>query len=319
MRGDKILLFWSKYDQAQDRNLFDWRSREISLNPSHSLSLQTHIKFDHDIHLYTYQPIPHGLPEQVTVHDASEIYPAGHAWAALNRGHSIAHISDLIRLRAAVAEGGLVIDMDSLIVNELPDLDGFFATIPAKATGGVAPKWGGAHPPFLVHDGSWDGKALSNFPTKVSPSMFQPITNLSNQIAVTLAQPPKRSSKAWNFVMWGLKDISREQPEVKIFPPIKAGPIPGWLGPGKCYTVESPTRLTGTNTIFGYRLPSMQEILHESYIVQHYFESAFQGVTQALNPATFWYEIPQDSLIGVIAQQTVGDRWRTILPALARK
>ena len=319
MRGDKVVLFWSKYDQMLDIGLHSWRNREISVNPSHSLSLQTHIKFGHDIHLYTYQPIPSGLPKEVIVHDADGIYPAESAWQALQQGHSIAHISDLVRLRAAVIEGGLVIDMDNLIINELPDLDGFFCTIPAKATGGVAPKWGTAHPPFLVHDGSWDGKALSNFPTKVSSPMFQGITNLSDQIAGTLSQPPKRDSKAWNFVMWGLKDISRELPQVKILPPLKVGPIPGWLAPGKCYTIESPTRLTGTNTIFGYRLPSLDEILTESYMVHHWFESSAQGVTQSLNPATFWFDIPQDSLIGVIAQRTVGDRWRTILPNLTRQ
>ena len=319
MRGDKVVLFWSKYDQVLDVGLHSWRNREISVNPSHILSLQSHIKFGHDIHLYTYQPIPHGLPEQVTVHDADEIFPARHAWSALNRGHSIAHISDLVRFRGAVLDGGIVLDMDAIVINELPDLAKYFCTMPAKATGGVAPQWGTAHPPFTIHDDSWDGKALSAFPVKVDQETAEDILTLATVIENSLARPPKKDSKAWNYVLWTIKELSRNHPDAKIFPPIKTCPVPSWMGAGKCYTTESPTRLDGTNTVFGYTLPSTDEILAESYIVQHFFESAFQGVAQETNPATFWFDIPQDSLIGLIAQRTVGDRWRTILPNLTRQ
>jgi hypothetical protein len=318
MRGDTIHLFWSKYDSALDTSFETWFTREISLNPSHSLSLQAHIKQGHNIQLYTYQPIPQGLPDQVTVHDADLIYPANLAWAALCRGHSIAHISDLVRLRAASQQTGVVLDMDAIVINELPNVDGFFCTMPAKAEGGVAPKWGTAHPPFTVHDGTWDGKALSAFPIKVNKAMAPHISGLATWIETTLANLPKNNSKAWNYVLWTIKEMSREFPNCKIYPPIKGCPVPSWMPPGKCYSIESPTRLDGLNKIFGYQLPAINEILTESFIVQHFFESAFQKTHQSLTPATFWYEIPANSLIGIIAQQIVGDRWRTILPTLAR-
>lgn len=319
MRGDKIVLFWSKYDLEKDTDLDLWHSREIHLNPSHSLSLQAHINFGHEVSLYSYQRITQGIPEQVTVLDAGELFPAEYAWSALNQGHSIAHISDLVRFRATALDGGLVLDMDAIVINELPNEPKYFCTMPAKATGGVAPQWGTAHPPFTVHDNSWDGKALSAFPVKVDQETAPDILALASDIEQSLSRPPKKDSKAWNYVLWTIKELSRKYPDAKIFPPIKTCPVPSWMGPGKCYSVEQPTRLNGTNTVFGYRLPAIDEILKESFIVQHFFESAFQGVNQDSNPATFWYEIPRDSLLGILAQRTVGDRWRTILPELNKQ
>lgn len=317
MKGDNIHLFWTKPAQ-KDTTLANWRQRPITLNPSHILSLQSHAKFGHNVNLYTYQTIANELPNNVTVIDADQYFPELDAWASLGRGHSIAHISDLVRLRAANKHGGLVIDMDSIIVNELPDVDGFFCTIPAKVTGGVAPKWGKANPPFVVHDGTWDGKALSNFPVKINKDMKTPIDQLAQRIEQTLKVLPSTSTKAWNYVMWALKDISRTLPNAPVFPPIKAGPVPAWLGPGQCYSIESPTRLTGTQYAFGYRLPSIQEIFDQSYIVQHFFESAFQSRDQQQTPATFWYDMPPNSLIGLLAKQTVGPKWKTLLPKLGQ-
>lgn len=319
MRGDKVFVFWSKYNPEVDIDFETWRNRPIKLNPSHALSLQSHAKFGHEVHLYTYQPLDNELPVGVTKYDANIIFTAELAYEALARGHSIAHVSDLVRLRSASETGGLVLDMDGIVINELPDVPGFFCTMPAKATGGVAPKWGKATPPFTVHDGSWDGKALSAFPVKVSDATKQQIHQLSVRIEQTLAQPPKTDTKAWNFVMWALKDMSREHPDHKVFPPIKTCPVPSWLGAGKCYSTESPTRLNGVEQVFGYTLPTIEQIFEESYIVQHFFESAWQNYDQNQTAASFWYDIPADSLLGLIAQQTVGDKWRTMLPLLIRK
>lgn len=318
MRDDKVFLFWTKHDPAIDTDIEAWQDRKIQLNPSHILSLQAHYKFGHEVHLYSYQPIDSYLPPNVTVADARELYPINLAWEALTRGHSVAHISDLVRLRAASTQYGLVLDMDAIVINELPDIDGFFCTMPAKATGGVAPQWGTAHPPFTVHDGSWDGKALSAFPVKVNQDMSPHILDLADRIQDTLAKPPKQDSKAWNYVLWTIKETSRLFPDCKIFPPIKTCPVPSWMPAGKCYSIESPTRLDGTSTVFGYQLPTIDQILTDSYIIQHFFESAFQKTHQHLTPASFWYEIPQDSLIGIVARQTVGDNWRTLLGVLAR-
>lgn len=318
MSSNRVFLFWTKYDSTVDTDLQGWINRPIWLNPSHVLSLQAHLKFGHEVHLYTYQPLSHGIPENVTVHNATQFYPAEDAFSALSRGHSVAHISDIVRLRSAATHLGLVADMDAIVINQLPDLDEFYCTMPAKATGGVAPKWGKAHPAFTIHDQSWDGKALSAFPVKVSERMSRHIFQLSDKIHNTLSAPPKTDTKAWNYILWTLKEMSRMYSDTKIFPPLATCPVPSWLGPGKCYSTESPTRLDGTHTIFGYQLPSIPEIMTNSYIVQHFFESAWQNYSQDQTAVSFWYDIPHDSLLGTIAKQTVGDTWRTLLPSLSR-
>jgi len=313
MIGDRIILFWSKFNKDIDTDFWKWKEREISLSPSHFLSLESHLKFGHDVHLYTYQKIRDELPGNVKVHDATKMYSVAFAWSALLRGHSIAHISDLVRLYASTLEGGLVLDMDAIIINELPDLDGFFCTMPAKATGGVAPQWGKSHPPFTIHDNSWDGKALSAFPVKVNKEMAPQIRKLAAKIWTTLGNSPKKDSKAWNYVLWTLKEMSREFKNSKVFQPIKTCPLPAWLSAGNCYSMESPTRLDGTNQMYGYTLPSIEQILNESFMVQHFFESTFQGAEQKQNKKMFWENVPDDCLIGKVARKTLGDNWKKCL------
>lgn len=313
-----VFLFWSKYDADLDYTYHLWRSRSVSCNPSHTLSLESHAKFEHTVFLLTYQPIETCLPENVTVLDAGNFFSGEQAFLALQRGHSIAHVSDLVRLRAAILADGLVIDMDTIIVNKLPDLDGFFCTVPARLTSHYAPKWQDSLPPMTVHDNTWDGKAFCNFPVKINEEMVSPISALADTIQKTLLDPPRKGTKAWNFIMWTLREISRQLVSVKVFPPIQTGPIPAWLGPGKCYSLESPTRLTGETVLFGYRLPSIQEILNETFFVQHWFESTHKRLAKQTTPAFFWYNIPVDSLIGVLAQQTVGPQWKNILPRLSQ-
>ena len=187
MIGDNIILFWSKFDKETDTSCDKWLNKEITISPLHYLALHSHIEFKHNVYLYTYQKIKSKLPENIIVKDAKEIYSPTFAFSALSRGHSIAHISDLVRLSVSTQIGGLVLDMDGVVVNPLPDLDAFFCTMPAKMTGGFAPKWGKSHPPFTIHDNSWDGKALSAFPIKVNKKISPAIKNLYQKIWSTLS------------------------------------------------------------------------------------------------------------------------------------
>ena len=176
--NDNIILFWSKFDKDTDVSCEKWLAKEITISPFHLLSLYSHIKHKHNVYLFTYQKIKSKIPNGITIKDANDIYRSDYAFSALSKGHSIAHISDLVRLRVATAITGIVIDMDAVVINTLPDLDGFFSTMPAKATGGFAPHWGKSHPPFTIHDNSWDGKALSAFPLKVHKKIIPYITEL---------------------------------------------------------------------------------------------------------------------------------------------
>ena len=312
MINDNIILFWSKFDKDTDVSCEKWLAKEITISPFHLLSLYSHIKHKHNVYLFTYQKIKSKIPNGITIKDANDIYRSDYAFSALSKGHSIAHISDLVRLRVATAITGIVIDMDAVVINTLPDLDGFFSTMPAKATGGFAPHWGKSHPPFTIHDNSWDGKALSAFPLKVHKKMLPYITELYCKILGTLSKPPKKSTKAWNYVMWTLKEIARIEKDSKVFKPISCCPIPAWLSSGRCYSLESPSRLNGTTELFGYKLPSIDQILNESYIVQHFFESAFKQSKSV--DKNFWLNVPNDCLVTKEAEKIFGNsNWREVL------
>jgi len=301
------ILFWSTFNPESDITFEKWRNRDVELSPFHELTLRTHaLKADYTT-LYTYQQ---GLQGKITVNDAADIFPAEQAYSALLNGHSIAHISDTVRLQAAADNGGIVIDMDAVILKSLPQYDGFFSSMPAKATGGFAPKWGTSHPPLFIHDGSWDGKALAAFPIKISEDMKPAIKSLSNKIRQTLLRPPGQDSKAWNYVIWALKDIMRWS-KSPVLPPIACCPFSSWLRAGKCYSLESPTRLDGKTELFGYTLPSIQEVMEQSYIVQHFFESAFQKASPV--PKNFWQSVADDCLIAREAQEVLGANWRCII------
>ena len=201
--------------------------------------------------------------------------------------------------------------MDAVIHKELPNNDGWFASMPAKLTGGFAPKWGKAHPPLYIQDKSWNGKALAAFPIKVNKNISKHIESLSHKIMKTLMQDPKTDSKAWNYVIWTIKKLMIHSEESRVYKPLYFCPLPAWLGKGKCYSLESPTRLNGKTELFGYTLPPTEEILNESYIVQHFFESAFNKSSGVDN--NFWENLKSDCLLAKEAEKILGQEWRSIL------
>ena len=305
-------LFWSRYDPNLDKTHNDWRNREIKLSPLHLLSLASHQQYDGVVNLWTFQEIQTKIPKRIRIKNAGEVFCSKEAFKALRRGHSLAHISDAIRLDQAKEDNGVMLDMDAVLLKELPDKVGWLGSHPAKATGGFAPRWGKSHPPIPVHDKSWDGKALTAFPVKVSPSMANEIEKLVKKIKYTLTQPPAQDSKAWNYVMWTMKKVIYLAKDSHVFPPIGFCPVPAWLPAGKCYSLENPTRLTGKTELFGYRLPSISEILSESYVMQHFFESTFKKCDPLTD--TFWTDRVSDkSLLGQEANKILGSDWKNIL------
>lgn len=303
-----VVLFWS--DPDVEGSYEEWRQRPLRFSEFHKLTFASHRKYGTNPILYTYQFVEEA-PRGVEVRDANKYLPAKLAWGALRRGHSIAHISDAVRLYAAADCEGIVMDMDAVVIKPLPDDEVFFCSMPAKATGGMAPKWGKSHPPLTVHDASWDGKALSAFPCKVNGFCYIPMYKLAEHIITMLTQSVERTSKGWNFVMWELKRILASNKSYKAFPPIATCPLPAWLGAGKCYSLESPTRLDGTNELFGYPLPSIEDIEQNTFVIQHFFESAFQDAP--LKTSAFWHNVPDGSLVAKEAEWILGENWRNQL------
>lgn len=307
----KHILFWSEY--SHDMNFEMFSNKKIRLSEFHKLALKSHEKLKNDVVLFTYQKIMNKLPTNITIRDADKIFPKKQAFRALKDGHTIAHISDAVRLYYASEVNGIVLDMDAVVLRKLPcdENVGYFGSMPAKRIGGVAPQWGIRHPPLKIHDNSWDGKELAAFPVKVSKSMRNDIQNLSKTIMQTLLNKPKNNSKSWNYVIWTLKDIMKKDRSYKVYPPIAFCPVPAWLGCGKCYSIQSPSKFNGKTLLYGYPLPNFRRILEESYIVQHFHESIFTHSNLVKND--FWLNLPNDCLVAKEAEYILGSNWRVQL------
>ena len=311
---NKILyiLFWSSYDNTLDRSYDKWVNRKIDISPFHLLTLASHIKYKNNTVLYSYQKFnKNQIPKGIKIKNANDIFPSKQAFISLSNGHSIAHISDAVRLKVASETQGVVIDMDAIILRELPKDSGWFASMPSKLTGGFAPKWGKAHPPLYIDDNSWDGKSLAAFPIKVSKNISREIASLSHKIMRTLMEEPKTDSKSWNYVIWTIKKIMSIDKSSKVYQSIYFCPLPAWLPKGKCYSLEAPTRLNGETQLFGNTLPKIADIFEKSFVVQHFFESAFNK--SSCVDIYFWENLKDGCLLAKEAEHIFGKDWRGLL------
>ena len=313
----KYILFWSA-PPKEGVTVEEWRSQDLKLSEFHSLALASHVKLGNDTVIYTYHNLETSkVPEGIQLKDANEFYPIEDAFYALSIGHSIAHVSDIVRISASIKYSGVVLDMDVVMLRKVPQVETFYSSMPAKRTGGVAPQWGKAHPPIKIHDGSWDGKALAAFPLKIGEPTKASFQLLVDKIKNSLAVTPKKSSKAWNYVIWTVKDIIREDTKGKVYKPFYNVPVASWMGAGKCYSIEKKSRLDGVTKVFGHLMPSKESILKGSNMVSHFFESAFSK-SEGVGPG-FWGELPETSLLAEEAQQVMGDDWRNELKNYPKK
>jgi len=306
----KYILFWSTYDKEKDRSIKNWKTKDIELSPFHKLTLASYIKHGLDVNLYTYQNINSpNIPKGINLFDADELLPRIEAFNALEQDHSIAIVSDCVRINAACKLNGIIIDMDAIILKPFPEIGSFYSSMPAKRTGGFAPKWGSAHPPMKVWDNSWDGKALTAFPVKVGNSNRDNMEKLARHIRIMLNNPPKKSD--WTSILWTIKKFINHDNEAEVYSPIYNCPVPSWLHKGKCYSLESPSRLDGKTQLFGHTLPSHEEIFNNTYVVQHFFESAFSESKTV--DEDFWATVPEDCFLAKEANHILGDNWKMIL------
>ena len=302
-----IILFWSS--QLCDNETYDsWKNKTIDLSLFHELTLHSQVKFNKNVFLLTYQKLSDKIkiPDTVQIIDASEYYPPERAYESMKRGHSIAHISDLVRFRYANITDGVILDMDAVAIKELPNIHAFISTHLTKLTGGLVIKFGEKHPPFKT-DGSWDGKALSVFPFKVHSSISSQINELCTKIEESLDNTPKTGTKAWNYIMWKMKDIANSNDIFTIMKPIHCCPVPAWKSVGNCYSLDYPTKFDGESKLFGNQLPSLDEIFRDGYIVQHFFESAFKNSNGI--ESDFWKSVKDNSLLHREIIHVFGSEW----------
>ncbi len=291
-----IVLYWSNIPSRNGfYNYQDWQTSELQFSPFHDLVFKSHQRSGNVVELWTHQQVTDFPFDNVTIKDASEFIAPQNVFDSLARGHSIAFVADAVRLKRASQINGIVLDMDYVCIRPFPEYNSWFSTMPSKKTGGFAPKWGKNKPPMIVHDGSWDGKELACFPIKVDDTTKYQINKLSDMIIDKLHHPPVGTSNEWNSILWTVKAIANSDTTAKILEPIYNCPLPAWLGNGKCYSIESPTRLTGDTILFGHRLPSIDEIFQKSYGIQHFFESAWNNAGLMSN--SVWDKLPKDSLL----------------------
>ena len=304
-----ISLFWSTNLRKDSETFNHWRHRRISLSTFHEATLLSHVKAGNTVRLYTYQNFDESvpIPSEIIVEDADRYFSAEDAFSALKRGHSIAHISDVVRLRSAIEHEAVVMDIHNIALRPFPEIDTFTSTMPAKTTGAMAIQFKDNHPPFKIKDGSWDGKALSVFPTKVHKTISEYIKELCGKIESSLSKLPTKGTKGWNYVVWTLKEIANKYEHVHVMKPIDTTPFPAWKSAGKCYSLDAPTKLDGVTNVYGYVLPSIDQILQESYCVQHFFESAFKNARSLT--AGFWQGIKVGSLLYEELNLVLGQDW----------
>jgi len=304
-----ISLFWSKNLRKDSETFNHWRHRRISLSYFHEATLLSHVKAGNTVRLYTYQNFDESIsiPPEIIVEDANGFFSAQDAYSALKRGHSIAHISDVVRLRSAIRYEAVVMDIDNIALRPFPKIDTFTSTMAAKTTGAMAIQFKENHPPFKIKDGSWDGKALSVFPMKVHNSIAEDVEELCRKIETSLSKLPTKGTKGWNYVMWTLKDIANKYDHVHVMKPIDTTPFPAWKSAGKCYSLDAPTKLDGKTNVYGYVLPSVDQILQKSYCVQHFFESAFKNAKSL--DKDFWQSIKLGSLLNEELNLVFGQDW----------
>lgn len=305
---NNVNLFWS--NNINGKSYSDWINSKAVFSPHHALALLSHTK-KNAVNLITYHKQTQIKADNITVIDADNYLNNNFAYASLLSNNNIAFISDYVRIQSSLENCGIVLDMDAVSINDFPDVDGFMATLPAKKTSSMAIKFGKTRPIIKVHDKSWDGKALSSFPTKPSPKSKELFNALLNKIKYYL-QVQNTKNVNWNFVMHGLQEITARCDDMMAFPPITFGCIPAWKKAGNCYSLDSVKIFNGKTEKFGYRIPSITEIFKESCVVQHFYESAFKKADINYSPY-FWKKLDSQTFLAHEAEHVIGQNWRSIL------
>lgn len=286
---------------------------EAVLSPFSKLSLRSHVRMKHRVLLFSHQPVR--VPDGIELVDADEHMSAEAAWGALERGHKIFQIADFVRMSAVASmPDSVLMDVDHVVLNNIPDDPCFISSLPAKRTGGMAIKWGDRFPPLKVPDKSWDGKGLSSWPMRVGAAQKY-AEELSRNISEVLNGPLIQSKMDSLYIMRGIRVFQKIE-SCMAFPPLKFSPVPSWSFRNRCLSLESPTRFDGKTELFGYALPSIETILEKSSTVAHWFESAV-GASDIAGEG-FWDSIPDGCLVDHECRKVIGPEWREELCSLKR-
>lgn len=198
---------------------------------------------------------------------------------------SLAHLSDIARFVAILKYGGVMMDVDCVLLRPVPRTR-FFSTCEPKRRGGVAQSeayWQKYGVTDLVHPEEWDGRGILCYPVGAPPGdsiIESVVVSVWRQIESALNHSKK--SFSWGLTTETLRDIVCEDASARrdIIPPIYTVPYPWWGKPGKklctargmCFTL-CPEYTTKPKEMFGSRIPTTAETMQTSWMVSHFFHS----------------------------------------------
>jgi len=198
---------------------------------------------------------------------------------------SLAHLSDVARFIALQKYGGVMMDVDCVLLRPVPKTR-FFSTCEPKRRGGVAQSeayWQKYGFTDLPHPEEWDGRGILCYPVGAPPG--DPlIQRVVDSILRKIDAAIRNSNKSFS---WGLTtDTMRElvctdaAARRDVIPPIYTVPYPWWGKPGKKSSIEKgmcftmcPEYTKTPRVMFGSRIPTTFETIETSWMVSHFFHS----------------------------------------------
>ena len=239
-----------------------------------ALGLESAVRWFDKVLLWQYEEVENA-PIGVIKMDANELLPKSEMASLMENNVTIAHVSDVVRFRAAAKMGGWVIDADNIWLKAPPN--GFvFSTLWAKRSGGVAPssaKWKSMAAAFAKE--GWDGGDSINTPFSVVPN-----TAFANGLLSVVetfvergmkgppwAKPPTKGQ--WNILMWGLRDLILKHGLGRfVRPPIEYGVSPYWFGFTDTILRDGYFDAPAIDRYkFGVQLPHTDEILDRAVAI----------------------------------------------------
>ena len=257
-----------------------WDSPDRTLPPYALLGTESAALYFDVVILWSFRTVVNA-PAGVVKRDAAELLCVEDRDAILESNATIAHVSDVVRFRAAARFGGWVVDCDLIWLRRPPAGRIEFATLFAKKTSNMAPKLEEESRAFRKK--GWpDGRGMPNTPLALVPGTpaALAIARLVDEFVderrggAPWAIPP--TTKEWNVLMHGIKKVVLELGLGEcVRPPIEYGAALSWGGFQD--TLMRDHYFDEPVTKFGVRLPSADEILDKAYCVPTSFVLAAHG------------------------------------------
>ena len=224
--------------------------------------------FDESV-LYVYEPVAN-VPKGVATLNAATLLSVADKDLLLSYGVPTAHVSDIVRMRAASLLTGcgvnVVNDVDMLWLRR-PCGDEFVASLFAKHSGGMTRHDTEEMAAFAKSE--WDGHGLINTPLGVSPgsALAKGLLAMVEAFITTTHAAKTFDSSQWNVLMHGIRNLLvRDRLGGLVRPPIEYGAALCWSAQTGCIVKDGYYDVGGESApkdhkVHGVSLPTSAQIL----------------------------------------------------------